>query len=626
MELENPRQLMFSNCEYANNSTQDIFDLHDDEITPRNISFLASLRSIKGQDNINLSQGYFKLNCDEHSSKSPECPFAMMTNGKACSEIVNGANKTAAKDAPGILEQACQEDFLNCIPEITESPSKRYLTMGTRTQRTCGMLQGSNFVSSTPTTRLRHGSLPKQFLNFPNTGRDCGGIPGSNSTSHQNMYSSYYSRNYNDCSPVSYMSEMPGNYNKVGPDSFTAGGSCKHASEGMSSKRYCHKDGYPYRHEVELTVKPDNTWHPGHQHNDVVSTVKVRVDIMQTCNPKTSPVAMSDVQFNPKEADQNICRMWSEKSCSLLDDKTVVKHEYDLESGMKGLSSPLQHQTNYSLKMSKMSNEIQHQNLVCKPEKLSHIETKSRDNGHSEEKLKCTLKDNVFADLKYDIATQQKSLEGQNNPTEPEAYPNNDNVKQEPKPKKTRNNAKTFSKQTSKSTKETRKTFTGNKLVPILPRQPVDRVFMNRQLMSMGKPNRIHDENKQNIKETIHMKRRVPPNTVLYNEMAGACKKPYVFQPDQGKYPVQYTPNNSTQTQVFPAHMTHQSNRLSQPGAPPSPIQNLSDLVAKLIPDINTMTEIPANNMNACNNNPCFIPTEFIGKLYWLFMTYHFLY
>lgn len=616
MAFQSTRQLTLNNCDYENSSTQQ--EDVDLTITPRNFSFLASLRSIKGQDNVDSGQSYFKLHCGENSSKRTEsnCPFAGLTDDKIdlapeCTEVVN--NTFNKKEVPSMLEQACQEDFLNCIPEITESPSKRYLTLGNKLSRSYGMPQTSiNSVNANQ--RLRYDQQQNKFSNVPNTTRECNGIQVPSSKSQQNLYSDYYSQNYGR-GPCQFQSTIPGN--KVCPDNFSHGTNDGPDGFGSNKSYYCHKESqpYPYRHEVELTVKPDNTWLPGHQHSDVVSTVKVRVNIMQTCN------SMPDGQYDMK----NTYTMWDSKPFDLPDKQPMRKpYNYSMNGHVKKMSSPLGHQCSFPLQNRKFNKESDYEHLVCKEEKTVPSDIKPKINYNIDNDLSC-LDNGGLVELKHDVMYQQKTLVSeidQLKPTKTDLSYTTQSVKQDTKPKRIRNSTcRSVARTTSRTKENTRKTFTGNKLVPILPRQSTESIFVNGQFLPMGNPCGVHiDKNKQSLKDMVN-KRRLTHNDISCNEMAGVAKKPFIMQPDQGKYPMQYTPSNSDtmQTRTFPVHMAHHSEMVvnrtpQQPRAPPSPIQNLSDLVAKLIPDINNMGDVPSNVPNNNDNSPCLVPCEFVGK------------
>ncbi|KAK3746258.1 hypothetical protein QZH41_016519, partial [Actinostola sp. cb2023] len=86
MEFEETRQLSYSNCEFENNCTRDV-GLSDGENTPRNFSFLASLRSIKGPYTPSM---HMPVNKDMLRRKS-QC---------ACPNCVAGVNSNPSPTQP----------------------------------------------------------------------------------------------------------------------------------------------------------------------------------------------------------------------------------------------------------------------------------------------------------------------------------------------------------------------------------------------------------------------------------------------------------------------------------------------------------------------------------------------
>jgi hypothetical protein len=194
----------------------------------------------------------------------------------------------------------------------------------------------------------------------------------------------------------------------------------------------------------------------------------------------------------------------------------------------------------------------------------------------------------------------------------PEINTHKNSIKQEITAKKLRNviNRSSAKEKLGTHSKEsTRKNYiTANKLIPILPRQNPENVFFNGQLIGFQNGLPISGINvtkpAANQKESIRKRKLVANKIVFENEVSLVSKKPCPLQSIQTSYPIHYAlinqPQHYTQHQpvISPLCIVQQGDEVQgvmSPQVPTSPIQNLSDLVAKLIPDVNSNLEQQSN-------------------------------
>lgn len=666
MELEETRQqlMLVDNTAEVSGSSRN--STQSEEFTSKNFSFLESLRSIRGQEGDDSDPGLeFLEPSDRNKRYYNYCPYANSTQldskaelGSGCSEIVYSFNTTplpilSSREFSNALEQACQEDFLNYIPEITESPSKKHLIVNNSNKKTHFKSE-----SSTESDNLRHSchsQTRRKIVNsleqypqkgvpncYPNIERDSGGIWSQNEPKlYQNglKHLDHWGEGVkcNSTSPNSFSKHCPGGMKK-NYSSLNLGKSLKEGP-GLSNEgsKTC-TNQYPYRHEVELTVKPDNnSWHT--KDSDVVSTVKVRVDIMQTCNTSvtagvqvpstgtqcsietssTHRMTRNDSQgtftkdYMKGEGDVRTCKKQFEDStisCKVEAEfpgpqhhgqveNTQVKKIYDNTSPPKSHVSYVDLKPVSSEKTSLIENVAK--GLQCPTLNdgasipLSHLNTVNQTTFSSTEATdfgsKLSNKDAFASGI-------SRKLE--NNPQKCV-------VKQESMIKKAKtvnNRSNTKEKYASHGRESTRKGTMASRLIPILPRQNPENVFFNGQLMALQNSFPVGNGSKPitNQKDMFRKRKGVPNRTVSADEAALVnSKKPCPLQSIPTTYPVQYSVNATNQSQPYviqhqpdmlPLHIVQQGNsiqRVMSPQMPTSPIQNLSDLVSKLIPDVNSI-------------------------------------
>lgn len=648
MELEEPprQQLMVvDNTAEVSSSSRNA--TQGEEFTSKNFSFLESLRSIRGQEGYDSDPSLeFVEPFDRNKRYSNYCPYSNSTQldskaelGSGCSEIVYSFNSTplpilSSREFSNALEQACQEDFLNYIPEITESPSKKRLLVNNfNNNKTHFKTSESSTENDSVVGHSCHSQARRKIVNglekypekgvpygYPNIERDSGIRSQNASKLYQNGLKHFYNwgegTSPDSFSKVYNRSSMKYDYSSLNSRKAVKQGSGL-SNEGLKTIT----NQYPYRHEVELTVKPDKSWPT--KDSDVVSTVKVRVDIMQTCN--TSGIAGALV---PTTGAQCSIETSSTHQITRNDDQvfkkdnlTTCKKQFE-ESAATTCKVEAEFPGPQYQDQAENKQVKKYDNPSTPKSQVSYVDLKpvSKQMENVFKGLQCsTLSDGASIPLSH-LSTVDQTFSNRDQTdfgsklvnkngfaseiaSEFESVPETSVIKQEMTVK-----AKTASSRSHTREKHakdsTRKAATTSKLIPILPRQHPENVFFNGQLMAFQNSFAGNNGNKPltNQRDVVHKRKGVPNRTISADEGSLVnSKKPCPLQSIPTTYPVQYSMNANNQSQPYtiqhqpdmlPLHILQQGNgvqRVLSPQMPTSPIQNLSDLVSKLIPDVNSI-------------------------------------